>query len=250
LRRDVRDAPGGDRVGAGAPIVSEPERFAIGAAVSASDGDCGKLVRVVVDPVRRALTHIVVGPHDGVLDRLVPVELVDSVDERIHLRCTKAEFDGLDPAIEDHFMPAPPGDWGYHGFDLVSLPYFGLIGYGGVVGPVADPTAGIRPPGPRIVTRDRVPAGEVEIRRGDRVHATDGEIGRVRGLVIDPADHHVTHVLLDEGHLWAHKTVAIPIGAVESVDDGVRVALSTDAVRDLPPVDVDLPPRQEAGGAT
>jgi hypothetical protein len=91
-------------------------------------------------------------------------------------------------------------------------------------------------------TFDRVPVGEVEVRRGEHVHATDGNIGRVRGLVIDPRDHHVTHFLLDEGHLWGAKTVAIPIGTVTSVEDGVRLNLSKDQVRDLPAIDVEQGP--------
>jgi hypothetical protein len=71
--------------------------------------------------------------------------------------------------------------------------------------------------------------------------AGDGDIGKVAGLVVDPSDHHVTHVLLDEGHLWGHKRVAIPIGAVAEVSaiDGVRVNLTKDEVRDLPAVEVD-----------
>ena len=77
------------------------------------------------------------------------------------------------------------------------------------------------------------------MRRGDHVHATDGAIGKVQGLVIDRADHHVTHVLLQEGHLWGRKQVAIPIGAVASVDNGVRLTLTKDDVRDLPPIDLD-----------
>ena len=77
------------------------------------------------------------------------------------------------------------------------------------------------------------------MRRGDQVHATDGDIGRVQGLVIDPRDHHVTHVLLQEGHLWGRKEVAIPIGAVTKVDDGIRLNISKQAVQDLPPVDID-----------
>lgn len=92
---------------------------------------------------------------------------------------------------------------------------------------------------PRAVVYDRVPLGEVEVHRGEHVHATDGTIGRVRGLVIDPGDHQVTHVLLDEGHLWGRKRVAIPIGVVAHVENGVRLTLDKDQVRDLPPVDLD-----------
>jgi sporulation protein YlmC with PRC-barrel domain len=80
--------------------------------------------------------------------------------------------------------------------------------------------------------------GEVEVRRSEHVHAKDGTIGRVQGLVIDPSDHHVTHVLLDEGHLWGEKRVAIPISAVTGVDDGVSLSLTKDEVRELPPVDL------------
>jgi hypothetical protein len=60
----------------------------------------------------------------------------------------------------------------------------------------------------------------------------------VKGLVIDPSDYHVTHVLLDEGHLWGKKQVAIPISAVTDVLDGVRLNITKDAVRDLPSIDL------------
>jgi hypothetical protein len=86
---------------------------------------------------------------------------------------------------------------------------------------------------------DRVPPGEVEVRRGQRVHATDGAIGHVRGLLVDPSDYQVTHVLLEEGHLWAKKEVSIPISAVTGVDDGVRLKLTKAEVANLPPVEVE-----------
>jgi hypothetical protein len=92
--------------------------------------------------------------------------------------------------------------------------------------------------GLQSTTFDRVPLGEVEVRRGDFVRATDGAIGRVRGLLVDPHDHHLTHVLLDEGHLWGEKEISIPIGAVTSFDDGVQLNLTKDEVGALPPVDL------------
>ena len=71
-----------------------------------------------------------------------------------------------------------------------------------------------RGPGNELVKNDYVPLGDVEVKRGDRVHCTDGPIGRVHGLVIDPSNHHVTDFLLEEGHLWGHRMICIPIGAV------------------------------------
>lgn len=152
-------------------------------------------------------------------------------------------------------MPGPSGPWAYDREQMLSLPYFelGLIPIGGVdvIGLDGIPTGGFGTgmggmgtgAVPPAITIDRVPAGEVEVRRGEHVHATDGEIGSVKGLVVDPSDHHVTHVLLDEGHLWGQKRVAIPIGAVTGIDDGV--SLTKDEVRDLPPVDL-APPRMTA----
>lgn len=115
---------------------------------------------------------------------------------------------------------------------MVVWPYYGL---GAVGAPGTLPGSG----GPRERTYERVPSREVQIRRGERVEATDGEIGRVQGLVIDPADHGVTHVLLQKGHLWGKRTVAIPIRAVVHVGGSVRVQLSKAELGDLPPVDLD-----------
>ena len=77
------------------------------------------------------------------------------------------------------------------------------------------------------------------VRRDEVVHASDGEIGRVEGLVIDPGDQHVTHLLLQEGHLFGHKDVAIPIGAITRIDDGVWLTLTKREIEQLPPTEVE-----------
>jgi hypothetical protein len=224
-----------------------PAQFVIGSTVRCTDGVCGTLAQVVVDPVARSLTHLVVDPRQRRpgTSRLVSIDLVDPSTDEIQLRCTMAEFRDLEPAEERHFLVGGGGDW--------SWPHFGL-GMGGIgmrAGGLAmelgvkdrglsasDDVAG--PDGPHLMAKyDRVPAGEVEVRRGDRVHARDGDIGRVRGLVIDPRDHGVTHILLDTGHLWDKAQVAIPITAVEAVDQGVHLKLTKDQIRDLPHVDLD-----------
>jgi sporulation protein YlmC with PRC-barrel domain len=218
--------------------VSETTQFIIGSDVSCSDGSCGELRRVVVDPIARVITHLVVEEkHRQGTGHLVPIDLVDSSDAEIHLRCTRAQFEALEDAEETQFLPGAPGQWGYEQDQMLSLPYYGLGGMG-MMGSLGGMGMGMVS---QPITFDRVPAGEVEVRRGEHVHATDGPIGKVQGLVVDPADHHVTHVLLDEGHLWGRKQVAIPIGAVTGVDDGVQLNLTKDEVRDLPPVDLAEP---------
>jgi sporulation protein YlmC with PRC-barrel domain len=211
-------------------------QYTIGVEVTCSDGVCGDLSRVVIDPVARVLTHLVVEPkHRQGLGRLVPIDLVAATAEEIRLRCSAAEFDALEDAEEAHFLPEAGGQMGYRAGQALAWPYYGLGGGMGGIGMSGIGMANT----PQVIIDDRVPAGEVEVRRGEHVHATDGNIGRVQGLVIDPKDHHVTHVLIEEGHLWGKKEIAIPIGAVKDVAvDGVRLNLTRDEVRDLSPVDL------------
>ncbi len=215
--------------------MSNIARYTIGADVTCSDGACGNLSRVVIDPVARTLTHLVVGPkHRPGLARLVPIDLVDTTAEEICLRCSAAEFDALEDAEERHFLPEADEEMGYGAGQAFAWPYYGL---GGGMGGIGMGEVGMATPA--VTIDDRVPAGEVEVRRGEHVHASDGNIGRVHGLVIDPKDHHVTHVLLEQGHLWGKREIAIPIGAVKEVAvEGVQLSLTRDEVRDLPPVDL------------
>jgi sporulation protein YlmC with PRC-barrel domain len=218
--------------------MSEPTEFSIGSEVSCSDGVCGDLRRVVIDPVARVLTHLVVEPkHGRGKGRLVPIALVSSTKHGVLLASTRAEFDNLGQAEQTQLLPGGTRQWGYGQDEMYSWPYYGL---GSRVAPVMGGSVMMRDPERRLVVTDhRVPLGEVEVRRGDHVLATDGAIGRVQGLVIHPGDHCVTHLLLDEGHLWGQKRVAIPISAVKDAADGVRLNLTKDEVRDLPPVEVD-----------
>ena len=79
------------------------------------------------------------------------------------------------------------------------------------------------------------------MRRNERVYAIDGEIGRVEGLVIDSGSHHVSHVLLQEGHVFGRREVAVPIGAVTGVVEGVQLSITKQQVENLPLVNIDHP---------
>ncbi len=66
------------------------------------------------------------------------------------------------------------------------------------------------------------------------MHATDGDIGQLRGFRLDPGSGRVSHVLLGEGHLWGRKEVAIPFDKITGFDQGIRLSLSKKQVQDLP----------------
>jgi sporulation protein YlmC with PRC-barrel domain len=225
--------------------MADTVQFTIGAEASCSDGTCGKVTRVIVDPVAEEVTHLVVEPsHRRGLGKFVPLGLIDSTAGQIRLSCTQAQFEKLDPAEETRFIPGTNGYAGYGPGQVGYWPYYGL-GMGGELGIGGGMSEGLTGFGggniSQTVTEDTVPLGEVDVRRGDTVEATDGEIGRVQGLVIDRGSRHVTHVLLQEGHRWGRREVAIPISAVASTSDGIQLRISKQEVQDLPPVDVDHP---------
>ncbi len=189
--------------------------FEVGADVRCTDGSAGKVAALIADPVARALAHIAVEPEHHPGDaRLVPVGLVGAASPAsVELRCSLAELARLPEFSDIEFVP-----------------------YVRQYGDLGDSLAW---PLPVIV--DHVPPGEVEIRRHEQVHAADGAIGRVEGLVVD-GEGRITHVLLQEGHFWDRKEVSIPIGSVDKIDaDGIHVRLSKQEIEDLPELGVSPP---------
>jgi sporulation protein YlmC with PRC-barrel domain len=195
--------------------VAEASEFTIGANASCSDGSCGEVSRLVIDPAAGTVTHLVITPgHHREAGRLVPVDLVDVTGGQISVRCTLAEFDRLEHAAERKLVTGMEG-----------------VG-GGLVGAGYDP----RPGQPRMAIEDIVPLGESDVGPGEPVHAVDGEIGRVQGFLVDPSDRRATHLLLKEGHFWGRKEVAIPISAVTGYDGGIRLNITKKQVEELPPM--------------
>jgi hypothetical protein len=188
--------------------------FTIGASASCSDGPCGEVRRIIFDPAAGTVTHLVIGQKHHEPSRLVPLDLVDATAGEVRLRCTVAEFGGLDSAEERDLVEG-------RGAGIETAP-------GGAPMGIPHPA--------RYTVEDVVPLGEAEVSPGDHVHAVDGEIGEVQGFLVDPDDHQVTHVLLKEGHLWGRKEVAIPVSAVTGTTEGIRLNITKQQVEDLPPV--------------
>lgn len=202
-------------------------RLELGATVRCTDGSLGELADVVIDPVQKRVTHLVVQPrHEPGLARLVPVELADGAEgeqPEISLGCTVEEAQRLAPVHEFAYLrlgqfPVDDPDWDVGVQDVMAMPY-----YDGGIGPGDfGPDTGI--------VYDRIPKGDVEIRRASTVTSADGHnLGHVEGFVVQ--GDHITHLVLEQGHLWGKRDVTIPIGSVTTVEtDAVTVNLSKDEV--------------------
>jgi sporulation protein YlmC with PRC-barrel domain len=211
-------------------------RLTFGDDVRCTDGVCGHLHRIIVEPGDVAgaahLTHLAVGPDGLHDDRLVPADLIASAGADILLRCDAAAFQQLEGATET--APEHTASWPYPDQGPGARNPFGVEGI--------ERDTGY---GNRTTTRDRIPAGGVETRRGEPVYAVDGEIGRIRGLIVDLPDRRVTGLLIivsaEAGHFHLrgpfgeHRgQIVVPAGSVQSFGDGIQLDLTRDAIRQLP----------------
>jgi hypothetical protein len=193
--------------------MSESIRLMLGAETFCTDGAGGEITRVVLDPVTRIVSHVVVEPkHREGLGRMIPLALIDSSTAGILLNCTSAEFDTFAHAEETQFLPGTGGRAPYVAGRPLRQPYEGLVD---VIGDVPQP-----------ITYDTIPEGEVEVRGEEYVKAIDGEIGTVRGLVVDRRSGYVTHLILQERHLWGHRAVAIPVDDVATMANDIRLKVA------------------------
>ena len=217
-------------------------RLEIGNRVRCTDGAYGELADIVIDPLEKRVTHLVIQPEQDEGRRLlVPIRLAKGRDDKqreIELECTLDEAQGFESVHESAYLrlgesPAADPDWDVGVEDVLALPYYAGLGYTGsdAYPEGLDPNV--------TLFYDRVPKGEVEIRRTSAVISADGHsLGEVDGFVVD-ANEHITHFVLERGHLWGRNEVTIPIGAVARVEsDVVHIALSKDEVGALPAVRV------------
>jgi len=211
-----------------------PARLELGRPVRCSDGPFGELADIVVDPVTRRITHLVVHPHQHAGSaRLIPLELAESGDgTEISLTCTgeaAAEYPSVSEAsfLRLEGLAPTDADWDVGVQTVLAVPSYSPTELG--VAPV-----GVDPP--VEVVYDRVPKGEVEIRRESAVVSADERhLGHVEAFLTDGGK--ITHVVLEHGHLWGKRDITIPIDAVASVEnDVVTLTLRTDQIAGLPSV--------------
>jgi sporulation protein YlmC with PRC-barrel domain len=191
--------------------------------VECADGSWGKCVQVIVNPATGQMTHLVVEekrePH---AQRLVPIDMVaEAMPHLIRLRCTVDQLAAMEEFIEDQVVriTTPPAPYMSAGADygmwLSTFPFTQEV----------------------HIPHERVPAGEVGLHRGARVHAIDGSVGQVDELLMQPPDGRITHLVLREGHLWGKKDVLIPVEKIKRIEaDTVYLKLSKRQIESLPAV--------------
>ncbi|MGH9290649.1 MAG: PRC-barrel domain-containing protein [Acidimicrobiales bacterium] len=213
-------------------------RMELGLRIECTDGPGGTLRDVVIDPVRRQLTHVVVERHHHHLAHLVPIEDVDrlAAGTALRLGCTVAQLERY-PQVEEtaylrlgEWPPLEDEHWDVGVSSVLSAPLYDSPGYErGAYPPLPDDRL--------LIAYDRIPAHEVEIRRGSAVEAANGAVlGHVDSFLSDD-EGRVTHLVLERGHLWRRRDITIPVDAVKQLrTDSVELSLTPDEVAALPSV--------------
>ncbi len=186
---------------------------------------CGRSTCLIINPVNGSITHLVVIENDfPYMERLVSVEnIVDASLNSIQLRCNKAEFSHMEPFKETDFISGGR-------FESSMLPY----GTPYLLWPYS-----LYEGAPMLLEHEHIPAGEVVIRRGTPVNATDGQMGKVDEFLVDPQNDSITHLVLREGHLWGEKDVTIPVAEIDKItDEAVYLKLGKENVATLPAISV------------
>jgi sporulation protein YlmC with PRC-barrel domain len=199
----------------------------VDAEVQCADGPCGKSIALIVDRGTRRVTHFAVEDESlpyAPYQRLVPLDQVaEAVPGLIRLKCTRDELNRMDPFIHTRYVMQESEDYAL---------YEGGGDAGGSGGWGTASTAGVAS---TRVEEEQVPEGEVAIHPGTRVQATDGRVGVVEELMVDPDTAQVTHIVLEQGHWWGKKEVQIPLSEVDHVEgDTVYLKIDKNAIGDLP----------------
>jgi len=185
---------------------------------------CGRSTYLVINPVNERITHLVVAekafPN---IERLVPIDkILASSPNSIQLRCNPSELSDMDTFEETDFIASgqmeasfpyevPYEVWPYAMYEAMPMPF----------------------------EHEHIPAGEVVIRRGTPVRATDGQVGKVDEFLDDPENDVITHLVLREGHLWGRKDVTIPVSEIKKIaEEAVYLKLDKKAIETLPTVPV------------
>ena len=197
--------------------------FPLDVEVHCSDGHCGRSTHIILNPVTEQVTHIVVKEkRPSAVERLVSAKLVaNTAAEVILLSCTREEFAKLESFNQPDFI-------------YTDLPQHATDPNLTLVWPYVVPVK-------RIVDEKirRIPPGELAVRRGTRVRATDGWVGRVDEFIVGPVSGNITHLCLRKGHPWKERDVCIPVSQIERIEEKV-VYLNIDkkAIESMPSVPV------------
>jgi uncharacterized protein YrrD len=213
-------------------------RLTKGADIYSSDGEkLGTLDRVILDPVTKEVSHIVISK--GLLfkaNKVVAIDMVNpEIKDKITLRSRKQNLDEFQDFEETHYVdldeadhPEAPGVPASYWYPPLNLAWWRA---GGTDNPIYYPAM------PMYVakTKQNIPEGTVALEEGAKVVSKDGKhVGNIKEVIVDPQDNRVTHFVMNEGVLFKERKL-IPVLWISEIDEhAVHLSSTSKVLERLP----------------
>ncbi len=202
------------------------KNFPLNADVHCTDAFFGRSTHLLVNPATEKVTHIVVKSRKEKQQKfMVPVRFIkETTPELILLTLTREKLKDLEPFDQIYFSKRQIQRFGADPMVTLLWPY---------VVPENKVIAG---------KYSSIPPGELAVRRGAKVKATDGLVGQVTDFIVDPETGYISHMVLREGLPWDKKYITIAITEIDRIDEKkVHLKLNKKEVKQLPAIPIRRP---------
>jgi uncharacterized protein YrrD len=189
--------------------------------VTASGTTLGTVEGVIIDPLTKAVTHIVIRKGRILAqDKLIAYSLIDSATEdRITLREKSGDLEALPSFEVNHYVPLAPEDIGIDYTTGLAHPLFGYP-------PVVWDSYSTR----------NIPNNTVALRKGARVISSDDKyMGDVEQVFTDPKGTQATHFVISKGLLLKERKLIPTTWVIDIAEDEVQLAVSGNLLERLSP---------------
>jgi uncharacterized protein YrrD len=194
--------------------------FPVNAQVECVDGHGGRSTHLIVNPVTRLITHIVV--EIGLLkkaDHLVEIAHVASAThDTIRLNCTRGELAAMPLFTDTQYVRTEvphPDAVAYHPF----------VTFSSANAPEID---------------QHIPRGELAVSRGTQVEALDGHVGTISEFVLDAETDCITHIVVRMGSWFNRHELTVPVSVIDRiVGDTLRLKPTRAELQHLPDLEVE-----------
>lgn len=168
----------------------------LNAKVNCLDGECGKSLELVIDPKDHQITHLVVKERNKEqMERLVPIGMISGTGENtINLCCNKDDLSEFEIFCERDVI-------------MRSLNELVLGGKGTYYNfPITRQI---------LVENKSIPKGQMSFDQNTSIEASDGRIGKLERLLVDPDTTRITHFVVNNGSLLSQSELNIPVTAID-----------------------------------
>jgi sporulation protein YlmC with PRC-barrel domain len=211
-------------------------KFRDGAEVYSKENEhVGRLDRVVLDPITKQVSHIVV--RKGILlteDRVISMDTIDRVDdEKVYLKEGISEFGRIPKFEETHYLRAEDIEKMRNGSSQLARP---LYWYPALGNPIHNHRL-FAPPMPMYIaeTQRNIPDDAVPLKEGAKVISQDGKhVGNIEEVMIDPDEERATHVVIEAGLIFPEKKLIPALWLTNVLEDEVHLAMTSRALERVP----------------